>query len=86
MTIVYVLRSIRHGRRYVGLTERAVETRLKEHNSGVTPWTRENGPFELVYSEVYGDHELAKRRERFFKSGKGRRVLENLLKKDPASQ
>jgi putative endonuclease len=79
MTTVYVLKSIRHGKRYVGLTEREVETRINEHNSGVTPWTRENGPFELVYSEIYENHDFARRRERYFKSGKGRRALDNLL-------
>ncbi len=79
MVTVYVLESLRHGKRYVGLTERDVETRIKEHNAGVTPWTRENGPFRLVHTERYISINLARKRERLLKSGKGRRVLNNIL-------
>lgn len=79
MAMVYVLESLRHGKRYVGVTDRDVEIRVKEHNAGVTSWTRENGPFKLIRTEEYDSMDLALRREKFLKSGKGRKVLENIF-------
>ena len=79
MVTVYVLESLRHKKRCTGVTERDVTVRLNEHNAGVTPWTRENGPFKLVHTEVYDSLDFARRRERFLKTGKGRRVLQNLV-------
>ena len=78
MATVYILESLRHGKRYVGVTERAVDLRIHEHNTGVTPWTRQNSPFRLLHAETYNSIYLAKRRELFLKSGKGRQVLKNL--------
>ena len=79
MPFVYVLRSKKNGKRYVGCTSKTVEERFKEHNSGNTRWTRQNGPFDLVYSEILPDLREARRRERFFKSGQGRKFLDNTL-------
>ena len=75
---VYVLESVRNGKRYVGSTSKTPEVRLREHNGGSNRWTRENGPFELVYYEEYGSKLEANRRERFLKSGAGRRIRDEL--------
>ena len=54
MFTVYVLSSLRNGRRYVGFTARDVEERLAEHNRGYPKgWTSRNGPFDLVYVEQH---------------------------------
>ena len=82
MATIYILESLRHHRRYVGMTNRDVDIRVQEHNAGITPWTRQNGPFRLIHTEVYNSIDLACRRERFLKSGKGRRVVQNILKND----
>jgi putative endonuclease len=74
---VYVLLSLRNGKRYVGFTGKTVADRLREHNIGVSDWTRQNGPFELKYCERYANKQCAMRREKFLKSGQGRKWLDD---------
>jgi putative endonuclease len=78
---VYVLRSLKSGKRYVGITSVGLEKRLEAHASGSTAWTRAHKPFELVRVEEFESKSLALKREKFLKSGAGRRVLDNLLLK-----
>ncbi len=75
---VYVLRSLRNGRLYTGSTN-DIGRRLAEHRRGKTPYTRNAGPFELVYHEDQPDGPTARRRERFLKSGQGREEVARLL-------
>jgi putative endonuclease len=75
---VYVLESLRNGKRYVGSTSKAPEIRLREHNSGSNRWTRQNRPFKLVHYEECLSRADASRRERFLKSGVGRRIRDEL--------
>ncbi len=75
---VYVLESLRNGKRYVGSTAKAPEIRLREHNGGSNRWTRQNGPFKLVYYEECESKVEASRRERFLKSGAGRKIRDEL--------
>ena len=79
MYSVYVLRSLKNGKRYVGLTAGAVTDRLRQHRSGSSQWTRRNGPFELVYTEHFPDRTSASAKERFLKSGHGRDLLNQLI-------
>jgi putative endonuclease len=76
---VYVLESVSNAKRYVGLTSKPVTARLQEHNSGSNRWTRSNGPFKLLYSEEFPDRATAAKRERFLKSGAGRKVRDSLV-------
>jgi putative endonuclease len=79
MNYVYVLRSQRNNKRYVGYTARDIEKRLCEHNSvGSGQWTRRNGPFVLVYVQECGSREEARELEKFLKSGQGRQCLDEL--------
>ena len=78
MFIVYVLKSVRNGKRYVGYTGKNVETRLKEHNTGSNQFTKQNGPFEIYHQEIFREKTEAIKRERFLKSGQGRKFLDNL--------
>ena len=80
MANVYVLRSLKTGKKYVGCTSLDPAERLLEHNAGKVPWTRGHKPLELLYSERFESSELARKRERFLKTGKGRTVLESLLR------
>ena len=68
--IVYVLRSRKNGRLYTGSTN-DIERRLAEHSRGKTRYTRQTGPFELIYAEDQPDVLTARRRKRFLKSGQG---------------
>jgi putative endonuclease len=71
MVQVYVLKSLKNGKRYIGSTRKDVNLRLKQHNSGSSSWTRQNGPFRLMYQEEFPDYKLALLREKFLKSGQG---------------
>ena len=75
---VYVLESLRNGKRYVGSTSKAPGTRLLEHSSGSNSRTRQNRPFKLVYYEECQSRADANRPERFLKSGVGRRIRDEL--------
>lgn len=81
---VYILLSEATGRRYTG-SSNDLERRLHEHNSGQSPATRHGVPWRLVYSEPYPTKAEAYRRERYFKTGKGRDELEALLQKASAT-
>jgi putative endonuclease len=79
---VYVLRSLRNRKRYVGSTGKAPPEKLAEHNAGATRWTRHNRPFILVHHEMFDDARSARKREMFLKSGKGRHWLDETLAQD----
>lgn len=65
---------------YTGFTEKDPQQRLKEHNSGTNDWTRSNGPFMLVYYESYCCEKDARKREKFYKSGVGRKMRNLIIK------
>lgn len=73
---IYVLRSLKNNKRYIGYTSKDVLDRLNDHHNGSNKWTRQNGPFNLIYSEVYKSKPEAMKRERFLKSGQGRKWLD----------
>jgi len=74
MFYVYVLQSLRDGRTYIGFTDN-VERRLSEHNAGRSIATKHRRPFKLLFTEKFDCAPDAKRRERWWKSGAGRRSL-----------
>lgn len=78
MCFVYVLRSRKNNKRYIGYTTRDVQNRLSEHNAGSNKWTKQNGPFELVYADNCLNTKKAKELEKFLKSGQGRQCLDEL--------
>ena len=75
---VYILRSKKCNRFYVGSAE-DVELRLRQHNRGENKSSKAYRPWVLARKEEYKDKALALKRERFLKSGAGRRVIRNLL-------
>ena len=82
MYTVYVLRSRKNGKHYVGYSSKRAEERFKEHNSGRNGgWTAQNRPFDLVHFEEFSDRDQALKRERFLKTGKGRKLLDKILEK-----
>ena len=79
MHYIYVLKSTKSNKRYVGFTSRGVLLRLKEHNSGTKFWDRNNKPFVLLYTEKFASLKQARIREKFLKTGKGRRFLSRII-------
>ena len=73
---VYVLKSLRSGKRYVGFTTKKPQDRLQEHNEGASQWTRQNKPFKLLRFEHFENKTEALKREKFLKSGQGRKWLD----------
>jgi putative endonuclease len=74
MYYVYVLKSLGHDRQYVGSSSKPDE-RLKSHNAGRVRSTKAFRPWERVLLEKHPDREIAEKRERYLKSGWGRRWL-----------
>lgn len=75
---VYVLKSLKNGKRYVGMTSHTAQKRLSEHNNGENAFTRSNRPFTILYFEQNYCKACAAKREEFLKSGQGRRLLDSL--------
>ncbi|NCO88506.1 excinuclease ABC subunit C [Candidatus Roizmanbacteria bacterium CG_4_9_14_0_8_um_filter_34_12] len=56
-----------------------MKVRLDEHNQGSTKWTKNNGPFRLLYYETYFCKQDAQHREKFLKSGVGNRIVKLIV-------
>jgi len=76
---VYVLRSERDSKLYIGCTD-DLQRRLREHNEGKSFATKTRVPLILIYYEAYPTRKDAEKREKFFKTGWGRRYLQRVLK------
>jgi len=80
MFYVYVLQSKKKGDQlYFGYTTNLKE-RLKKHNGGLVQSTKPYSPWRLVFYEAYRSKKDAKRRERYFKTTKGRKASKLMLK------
>ena len=77
---LYVLRSTRADRLYIGSSAEPDE-RLKSHNFGRVCSAKAWRPWERVLLEEYQDRATAEKRERYLKSGWGRRELAALLER-----
>ncbi len=79
MVYVYVLKSVKDGRWYTGSTKN-LRRRIREHNEGKVFSTKLRRPFVLVYYEACLSENDARRREKYLKTGMGKRYLKNRLK------
>ncbi len=79
MYYVYLLISKKDQKFYIGSTS-DLKRRLQEHNSGENTSTQHRKPFKLIYYEVFLNKQDAKSREKYLKSGYGRRQLKEILK------
>ncbi len=80
MYYTYILQSKKDKRLYTGYTD-DLRKRFDEHNKGKVFSTKGRGPFELIYYEACLNKFDALDRERFLKSGPGKRYLKNRLKR-----
>ena len=78
---VYVLKSKKDQKLYTGFSKNP-EKRLKEHNLGKTRSLFKRRPLVMIYKEEFDDELEARRREKFIKTGQGRKILKSILSKE----
>ena len=76
---VYILLSLKDNNFYVGFTG-DLSQRLKDHKKGKVFATRYRLPVKLIYYEVGGSEKDARAREKYLKTGMGKRYIRNRLK------
>ncbi len=79
MIYVYVLQSSFDDGLYIGMSG-DLRRRFGEHQGGESRSTKDRRPWTLIYYEAYLEKADAEGRERFLKSGGGRRFLDSQLK------
>ncbi len=79
MHYVYVLRSIGDGGFYIGYSAN-LRRRIAQHIEGAALATSYRGPWKLIYYEACLERADALGREKYLKSGGGRRFLRSQLK------
>ncbi|MFA4890231.1 MAG: GIY-YIG nuclease family protein [Candidatus Paceibacterota bacterium] len=79
MFYTYILQSQKDKKFYIGFSEN-LKQRFIEHSNGLVDATKNRWPLELVYYEACLDKQSALKREKYFKTGFGRRFLKNRLK------
>ena len=76
---VYVLYSGKDQKFYIGSTNN-VKRRVAEHNQGKNISTAKRLPLKLIYFEGHLSKEDAQRRERYYKSTKGKVTIRQILR------
>ena len=80
MFYTYILQSKKDNKWYTGTTD-DLRKRFKEHNNGLSASTKNRGPFILIYYEACLNQKDAFTREKYLKTGMGKRYLKNRLKR-----
>lgn len=78
MYFTYVLKSRKDFKLYIGYTDN-LKRRLVEHNKGLVDCTKNRKPLGLIYYEACLDKDKAIKREKYFKTGFGRRFLKSRI-------
>ena len=78
MYYVYLLK-LKNNQYYAGSTSN-LERRLKSHKNGKNLSTQIRKPLELIYYEAFLNKFDALRRERYFKTTKGKTSLKQILR------
>lgn len=79
MWYVYVLRGLKSNLWYTGCTS-DLRKRFREHNEGKSTYSKRD-TYELIYYEACKDKKDSFAREKYLKSGMGKRYLKNRLKR-----
>ena len=79
MYYVYLLLSEVDGNLYTGSTN-DLRRRIDEHNNGNVVSTAKRRPLKLIYYEACMNEMDARKREKYLKSGMGKKYIRNRLK------
>jgi putative endonuclease len=77
MFFVYAISSLCRNYIYVGMTDN-LERRVQQHNLGNEKTTKPYLPYILLYSESLENRSDARIREKYWKSGTGKRKLRKM--------
>lgn len=80
MFYTYVLQSEKDDKWHTGSTNN-LRKRFNDHNLNRTKSSKGRGPFRLIYYEACVNEQDARAREKYLKSGQGKRYLRNRLKR-----
>lgn len=78
MYTIYAIASLKRKYRYVGMTAN-LEQRLIRHNEGLEKTTKPYAPYLLIFTEEAENRTMARKREKFFKSRTGKRLLYKII-------
>jgi putative endonuclease len=78
MYYTYIIKSVKTGKLYIGLT-RDLEERLIRHNTGQNKSTKDKGPWELFYLKTFDTGSEAVLHELKLKNTKNKTYLLNNL-------
>lgn len=82
MPYVYILKSSRNSKTYVGITA-DLDRRLKEHNQNKKfSFTKKYSPWEIVYKQKFDNFKDARAKEIYLKSAAGRKFVKKFLDND----
>ena len=76
---VYVLLSVKDGNFYIGMSS-TLQGRMRQHEAGLCKSTAPRRPVVLLHTEHYLSERDALRREDYFKTTTGKRVLRLMLR------
>jgi len=79
MWYTYILQSNKTGKWYTGMTV-DLRKRFFIDNKGLSRSTKSGKPWKLIYYEACLDRHDARAREKYLKSGNGKRYMKNRLK------
>jgi putative endonuclease len=77
MFFVYIIFSKKLKKRYVGFTS-DINKRLAQHNNYESKFTSSGVPWILIHFEEFEFEKDARLKEKFYKSGVGRKFIDNL--------
>ena len=78
MFYVYILKSDTCAELYIGCTNN-LQRRIEEHNSEMVESTKRKGPYKLIHYEAFLHQQDAFARERYLKTGWGRKFIKKNL-------
>ena len=76
---IYILLSLKDGMFYTGYSKQ-IDVRMEQHHAGLCYSTRDRRPLMLIYYEACLSRQDALAREKYLKSGMGKRYIRNRLK------
>ncbi len=80
MWYTYILQSKKDLKHYTGISN-DLRKRLWQHNNGMSTYTKGRGPFALIYYEACLNKDDALDREKYLKTGMGKRYIKNRIKR-----